>query len=123
MYVKIYNCLNLNLNFQNIKYGDSTNTEDVRLRSGTVRRETNLNNDVDMLDINHHHASHHMDNNVLSDCVRIDDASSHSKFKFGIVSNHYARIIPHCRTLLRGISPFIFSGHIIEKHTRNFTKN
>jgi len=112
----------MNLNFQNIKYGDSTNTEDVRLRSGIVRRETNLNSDVDMLDINHHHVSHHTDNNVLSDCVRIDDASSHSKSKFRIVSNHYARIIPHRRTLC-GISPFIFSGHIIEKHTRNFTKN
>lgn len=64
-------------NFQNIKYGDISNTEDVRLRTGTVRRETNLSSDDDMLDINHH-TSHHSDN-VLSDCVRIDDASSHSK--------------------------------------------
>lgn len=60
--------------FQNIKYGDIT--EDVRLRTGTIRRETNLSSDEDMLDINH---TSHSDNNVLSDCVRIDDASSHSK--------------------------------------------
>lgn len=63
-------------NFQNIKYGDTTNTEDVRLRTG--KRETNLSSDDDMLDINHP-MSHHSDNNMLSDCVRIDDTSSHSK--------------------------------------------
>lgn len=66
-------------NFQNIKYGDTINTEDARLRTGSIKRETNLSSDDDMLDINHH-TSHHSDNNILSDCVRIDDASSHSKF-------------------------------------------
>lgn len=68
-------------NFQNIKYGDIANTEDVRLRTGSVRRETNLSSDEDMLDINHHH---HSDSNVLSDhMIRIDDTSSHSKlFEF-----------------------------------------
>lgn len=70
--------LNILKNFQNIKYGDTINTEDVRLRTGSVKRETNLSSDDDMLDINHH-TSHHSDN-ILSDCVRIDDASSHSKF-------------------------------------------
>ncbi|XP_029170637.1 H(+)/Cl(-) exchange transporter 5 isoform X1 [Nylanderia fulva] len=58
---------------KNLKYGETTSTEDVRLRTG--RRETNLSSDDDMLDINHH-MSHHSDN-MLSDCVRIDDASSH----------------------------------------------
>lgn len=64
-------------NFQNIKYGDTFNTEDARVRTGSIRRETNLNSDDDMLGINHQ-TSHYSDN-MLSDCVRVDDTSSHSK--------------------------------------------
>lgn len=46
-----------------------------------------------MLDINHH-MSHHSDNNMLSDCVRIDDASSHSKlFRNYFIKKIYKKII------------------------------
>lgn len=84
---------------QNIKYGDTT--EDVRLRSGPVRRETNLSSDDDMLDVNHH-TSHYSDNNVMSDCVRIDDASSYSKFH---VCRNNVILYSHCSN---GATTYIF---------------
>lgn len=81
---------------KNIKYGDIASTEDVRLQTGSVRRETNLSSDDDMLDVNHH-VSHHSDNNILSDCVRIDDASSHTN------------IIEKCTTIFTKLSVILFA--------------
>lgn len=58
---------------------DDTNfVEDARLRNRTAGRDTNLSSDDDMLEVNNV-GSHHGENTVLSEHVRIDDASSHSE--------------------------------------------